>query len=294
MHAIANGKRQPGDLRESTIRSLLGELDTQNPTQIVPSRELPPSVHTGERKSLSREERFNSGRVVLGEVGAHPIAVRRRIDVEIHDHQCTTRPKNAHCLTDPRATSLAEEVGSPGVNEIDRRFVDSRRLGGPFDHIDQGRSACSITRQLHKGWVRFHSDDATRVASKFRKMKAGATTDVDDVTVSPVHGDPHCRPDCAVDVLRSILDLVHVRPVPDVRTGNRLGPAREELTHERSDECVQDQPRDKRRREKRIQPVHDSAVARQEGAHVLDSEFTLDLRLDEVTQGSNDDEDNAE
>lgn len=57
------------------------------------------------------------------------------------------------------------------------------------------------------------------------------------------------RPDGTVDVLRAVLDLVDVRPMPDVRTGNGLGSAGEEITHEKSDECVQNQPGDKCRRQ---------------------------------------------
>ena len=60
---------------------------------------------------------------------------------------------------------------------------------------------------------------------------------------------------------------------------------REEITHAKSEQCVKNQPGDKCRRQERIQSIHDAAVAGKQGSHVLDAEFTLDLRFDQVADG---------
>jgi drug/metabolite transporter (DMT)-like permease len=48
------------------------------------------------------------------------------------------------------------------------------------------------------------------------------------------------------------------------------------------------------RRQHRVESVHQPAVARQQGAHVLDAQVALDLRLDEIAERSGDHEHEAE
>jgi drug/metabolite transporter (DMT)-like permease len=61
-----------------------------------------------------------------------------------------------------------------------------------------------------------------------------------------------------------------------------------------SDKKREDDPGRDGRRQHRVEPVHQPAVARQQGAHVLDAQVALDLRLDQIAERSGDHEHEAE
>ena len=51
-------------------------------------------------------------------------------------------------------------------------------------------------------------------------------------------------------------------------------------------EEIHDQPSYRGGEEERVEPIHDSTVPRQEGAHVLDPEISFDHRFNQVTAGT--------
>ena len=58
MDPVSHREAQSRYLRERTLGSLLGELDSEYPPHIVSILELPPGLDARERESLSLEERW--------------------------------------------------------------------------------------------------------------------------------------------------------------------------------------------------------------------------------------------
>ena len=119
MDPVSHREARSRYLRERTLGSLLGELDSEYPPHIVSILELPPGVDARERESLSLEERFDRRGIVFGQIRPHPLPVRAGAHIEIHDQQDSPGPQDAHGLTNSRAAAFSEEVRRTGMNEID-------------------------------------------------------------------------------------------------------------------------------------------------------------------------------
>ena len=119
MDPVSHREGKPCYLRERTLGSLLGELDSEYPPQVVSILELPPGVDTGKRETLSLEESFDRRGIVFGQIRPHPLSVRAGAHIEIHDQQGSPGPQDAHGFTNSRAAAFAEKVRRTGMNEID-------------------------------------------------------------------------------------------------------------------------------------------------------------------------------
>lgn len=119
MDSVSHREAQSRYLRERTLGSLLGELDSEYPPQVVSILELPPGVDTGKRETLSLEESFDRRGIVFGQIRPHPLSVRAGAHIEIHDQQGSPGPQDAHGFTNSRAAAFAEKVRRTGMNEID-------------------------------------------------------------------------------------------------------------------------------------------------------------------------------
>src|SRR5690606_19599932 len=119
----------------------------------------------------------------------------------------------------------AEEVGPPGVDDVDRAVAQRELLGGATDHGDVPEAVLTdpCRRPARQGRVRLHPDHLPRLRGEVGQVVAGAAAEVEDAPPRPVRHRPHRGPDGPVGVDRAVLDLVDVRVVPDVRAGDDLG-----------------------------------------------------------------------
>ena len=109
MDPVSHSEAQSRYLRERTLGSLLGELDSEYPPQVVSILELPPGVDTREREPLSLEESFDRRGIVFGQIRPHPLSVRAGAHIEIHDQQGSPGPQDAHGFTNSRPQPLPKK-----------------------------------------------------------------------------------------------------------------------------------------------------------------------------------------
>ncbi len=118
MDPVSHREGKPCHLRERTLGSLLGELDSEYPPHIVSILELPPGVDTREREPLSLEESFDRRGIVFGRSASstpRTPALTSRSTIS----RAPPWPQDPHGFTNSRAAAFAEKVRRTGMNEID-------------------------------------------------------------------------------------------------------------------------------------------------------------------------------
>ena len=206
------------------------------PRSIVPVRESPRRRHARIDEALRREEALDGRRVVVRQVGAHPLAVGRRRGVEVDDHERAAGPQHPLRLGQPRLAARAEEVRGAGVHEVDatRRGSGSARRAAPStrDAASPIR-ACAPLHQRRRAARRRAPSAALgeeAAGGSRRRSRRRATS----------RAGPRRRPRAAPAQIAPsascarVLLLVDLGPVPDVGAGDRLERARgESRTQER-------------------------------------------------------------
>src|SRR5699024_3109004 len=94
------------------------EFDSEHRFQIRAVSEAPHRVHAATVKPTPGEKRFHPARVVVRQVRAHPVAVRRASTVQIHDHERTTRPQDSFHLGQSGLTTRTEKVCGARVHHV--------------------------------------------------------------------------------------------------------------------------------------------------------------------------------
>ena len=156
------------------------------------------------------KKRSAATRVVVRDVGAHPVAVGRSGGVEVDDRERAAGPQHPPRLGQPGFAALAEEVRRAGVDEVDRRVGDREPRSLPLHHR-QPVGLCAL-HQRGVGLDTEHRPSAVEEA----QVEAVAAADVEHVAIGPRHLVAQRGPHRTLDVLRGVLLRVDLGPVPDV------------------------------------------------------------------------------
>ena len=192
----------------------------------------------------------------------------------------------------PGSQPGAEEVGGAGVHEVDARVRAAAAPPHRPPARAPGRPAARRARSTSGGCGSTPITDAASAANT-RQVEPVAAAHVETSAPvprarsraapprsrrrRPARGSPARRPrassrcwgsgSAGPAVARSALRKARVI------VGRHAGTSR-----------LSTHPRHDRGGQQRVEPVHQAAVPRQQGAHVLDAEVALDQRLDEVTE----------